>query len=180
MVYFFFLQPGRANPNSHRSTDFYKKLALDCSGQQIAVDLFVLQNQHCDLATISGISKFSGGQVQIFPGFHATQNPSVAERFDRALRRWGDNWLLSVYVYKTISIQIFNKKDWVWGRDEDTMHSGNESSHVPWPLLCQIHGSSEFTKRQSWFRIRNAGGHWGGFEGLPRSQFPGGIAVHQQ
>merc|ERR1719422_1243735 len=34
------------------STDFYKKLALDCSGQQIAVDLFVLQNQHCDLATI--------------------------------------------------------------------------------------------------------------------------------
>lgn len=45
------------------STDFYKKLALDCSGQQIAVDLFVLQNQHCDLATISGIAKFSGGQV---------------------------------------------------------------------------------------------------------------------
>ena len=69
------------------STDFYKKLALDCSGQQIAVDLFVLQNQHCDLATISGISKFSGGQVQVFPGFHATHNPAVAERFDRALRR---------------------------------------------------------------------------------------------
>lgn len=70
------------------STDFYKKLALDCSGQQIAVDLFVLQNQHCDLATISGISKFSGGQVQTFAGFHSTQNPSVAERFDRALRRY--------------------------------------------------------------------------------------------
>jgi len=70
------------------STDFYKKLALDCSGQQIAVDLFVLQNQHCDLATISGISKFSGGQVQVFPGYHTTQNPPVAERFDRALRRY--------------------------------------------------------------------------------------------
>ena len=64
-----------------------KKLALDCSGQQIAVDLFVLQNQHCDLATISGIAKFSGGQVQVFPGFHATHNHSVAERFDRAVRR---------------------------------------------------------------------------------------------
>jgi len=70
------------------STDFYKKLALDCSGQQIAVDLFVLHNQHCDLATISGISKFSGGQVQTFAGFHSTHNPSVAERFDRALRRY--------------------------------------------------------------------------------------------
>jgi len=70
------------------STDFYKKLALDCSGQQIAVDLFVLQNQHCDLATISGISKFSGGQVQVFPGYHTTQSPATAERFDRALRRY--------------------------------------------------------------------------------------------
>ena len=69
------------------STDFYKKLALDCSGQQIAVDLFVLMNQHCDLATISGIAKFSGGQVQTFDKFHSTHNPSVAERFDRALRR---------------------------------------------------------------------------------------------
>jgi len=70
------------------STDFYKKLALDCSGQQIAVDLFVLQNQHCDLATVSGISKFSGGQVQVFPGYHTAHNPPVAERFDRALRRY--------------------------------------------------------------------------------------------
>merc|ERR1719309_1676087 len=70
------------------STDFYKKLALDCSGQQIAVDLFVLQNQHCDLATISGISKFSGGQVQVFSGYHTAHNPPVAERFDRALRRY--------------------------------------------------------------------------------------------
>ena len=79
------------------STDFYKRLALECSGQQIAVDLFVIArwvnkhseatarkiwqkcpiilgkfqfnnenllfSQHCDLATLSGISKFSGGQV---------------------------------------------------------------------------------------------------------------------
>jgi protein transport protein SEC24 len=52
------------------------------------VDLFVLQNQHCDLATISGISKFSGGQVQVFPGYHTAHNPPVAERFDRALRRF--------------------------------------------------------------------------------------------
>ena len=36
------------------STDFYKKLALDCSAQQIAVDLFVFSNksQSLDLATI--------------------------------------------------------------------------------------------------------------------------------
>lgn len=34
------------------ATDFYKKLALDCSGQQVAVDLFLLSAQYCDLASL--------------------------------------------------------------------------------------------------------------------------------
>lgn len=34
------------------ATDFYKKLALDCSGQQVAVDLFMLSSQYCDLASL--------------------------------------------------------------------------------------------------------------------------------
>ena len=34
------------------STDFYKKLALDCSGQQVAVDLFLLSGQYADLASL--------------------------------------------------------------------------------------------------------------------------------
>ena len=52
------------------ATDFYKKLALDCSGQQVAMDLWTLGSSYVDLATLSGISKFSGGQVQHFPGYH--------------------------------------------------------------------------------------------------------------
>lgn len=38
------------------ATDFYKKLALDCSGQQIGVDLFLLSSQYADLASL-GIYK---------------------------------------------------------------------------------------------------------------------------
>uniref|UniRef100_A0A8C2FQ44 SEC24 homolog B, COPII coat complex component n=1 Tax=Cyprinus carpio TaxID=7962 RepID=A0A8C2FQ44_CYPCA len=34
------------------ATDFYKKLALDCSGQQIGVDLFLLSSQYSDLASL--------------------------------------------------------------------------------------------------------------------------------
>jgi len=70
------------------TTDFYKKLALECSGQQVAVDCFVLNNQHVDLATFSGISKFSGGQVETFPGYHNHLNMAQAEKFDRSLRRY--------------------------------------------------------------------------------------------
>ena len=34
------------------STDFYKKIALECSSQQIAMDLFVCTSQYVDLVTI--------------------------------------------------------------------------------------------------------------------------------
>lgn len=34
-------------------TDFYKRLSLDCSTQQISVDLFLVNAQYADLATIS-------------------------------------------------------------------------------------------------------------------------------
>lgn len=40
------------------ATDFYKRLALDCSGQQIAVDLFLLNSQYSDLATLCEFSLY--------------------------------------------------------------------------------------------------------------------------
>lgn len=53
--------PHRENPNDRSAkdvqhlgpaTDFYKRLALECSGQQIAVDIFLLNSQYSDLATL--------------------------------------------------------------------------------------------------------------------------------
>lgn len=51
----------RENPNERSgkdvhhlgpATDFYKRHALECSGQQIAVDLFLLNSQYSDLSTL--------------------------------------------------------------------------------------------------------------------------------
>ncbi|XP_050300030.1 protein transport protein Sec24A [Anthonomus grandis grandis] len=67
--------------------DFYKRLALECSGQQIAVDLFVLNSQYVDMATISGISRFSGGSVHQFPLFKSTR-PLLVDQFQKDLRRY--------------------------------------------------------------------------------------------
>ena len=50
-------------PLLNPATDFYKKLALECSEHQIAVDLFSLSPSYSDLATVSQISKISGGSV---------------------------------------------------------------------------------------------------------------------
>lgn len=59
--YKFCFRSYRENPNERSAkeiqnlgpaTDFYKRLALECSGQQIAVDVFLLNSQYSDLATI--------------------------------------------------------------------------------------------------------------------------------
>lgn len=39
-------------PHLGPATDYYKRLALECSGQQISVDLFILNSQYCDVATL--------------------------------------------------------------------------------------------------------------------------------
>ncbi|KAK6044035.1 Sec23/Sec24 beta-sandwich domain protein, partial [Cooperia oncophora] len=51
-------------------TDFYKCLALECTGHQVALDLFLLNSQYADLATLSEMSKFSTGCVYHFPNYH--------------------------------------------------------------------------------------------------------------
>lgn len=39
------------------ATDFYKTLALECSGNQVAVDLFLLAGQYADLASLGGFGR---------------------------------------------------------------------------------------------------------------------------
>ena len=38
------------------ATDFYKKLALDCSAHQVCVDTFFMNSQYVDYATIGELS----------------------------------------------------------------------------------------------------------------------------
>jgi protein transport protein SEC24 len=55
---------------------------------QVAVDLFAMGSQYQDLATLSGVSKFSAGQIQHFAGYHVVHNPAVAAKFESGLRRY--------------------------------------------------------------------------------------------
>ena len=43
---------GKDVPNLNPATDFYKKFALDCSGKQVAIDLFLLGGQYMDIASL--------------------------------------------------------------------------------------------------------------------------------
>ncbi|XP_065844690.1 protein transport protein Sec24A-like [Oscarella lobularis] len=69
-------------------TDFYKQLALECSSQQIAVDIFLLSSAYADLATTSCVSKFSSGCVYYYRNFHVANNPSIAKKFKVDFKRY--------------------------------------------------------------------------------------------
>merc|ERR1712223_381685 len=104
------------------ATDFYKKLALDCSGQQVAVDPWTFGSSYVDLATLSGISKFSGGQVQHFPGYHTVHNTPIAAKFEAALRRYltrkiGFEAVMRIWCTRGLALHTFHGNFFVRSTD---------------------------------------------------------------
>ncbi|XP_045446278.1 protein transport protein Sec24A [Melitaea cinxia] len=120
----------REDPNARSSkevahlnpaTDFYKRLALDCSGAQVAVDLFLLSSQYCDLATLSGMSKFSAGTVYHIPLFRAQrpwQTEQLTKMFTRYLtRKIGFEAVMRVRCTRGLSIHTFHGNFFVRSTD---------------------------------------------------------------
>ncbi|XP_062583448.1 protein transport protein Sec24A-like isoform X2 [Saccostrea cucullata] len=116
------LRSGKNVTNLGPATDFYKKLALDCSAQQVAVDLFMLNGQYADIASISCISKYSGGCVYQYPSFHSVKNPSLMEKFEADLRRYltrkiGFEAVMRIRCTKGLSIHTFHGNFFVRSTD---------------------------------------------------------------
>ncbi|XP_045848055.1 protein transport protein Sec24B isoform X5 [Meles meles] len=126
------LLQSREDPNQRSSTkvvqhlgpatDFYKKLALDCSGQQTAVDLFLLSSQYSDLASLACVSKYSAGCVYYYPSFHYTHNPSQAEKLQKDLKRYltrkiGFEAVMRIRCTKGLSMHTFHGNFFVRSTD---------------------------------------------------------------
>ncbi|XP_064422900.1 protein transport protein Sec24A isoform X2 [Latimeria chalumnae] len=104
------------------ATDFYKKLALDCSGQQIAVDLFLLSGQYSDLASLAGISRYSAGCIYYYPSYHQQHNPVQVEKFQKELKRYltrkiGFEAVMRIRCTKGLSIHTFHGNFFVRSTD---------------------------------------------------------------
>ena len=48
---------------------FFKKMAAECSRQQICVDIFATASPYGDLASLSTLCRYTGGQLYHYPGF---------------------------------------------------------------------------------------------------------------
>ncbi|XP_037125072.1 protein transport protein Sec24A isoform X1 [Syngnathus acus] len=126
------LLQSREDPNQRASakdiqhlspaTDFYKKLALDCSGQQVAVDLFLLSSQYCDLASLGCVARYSAGSIYYFPSYHHQHNPAQVERFQKDLKRYltrkiGFEAVMRIRCTKGLSIHTFHGNFFVRSTD---------------------------------------------------------------
>uniref|UniRef100_A0A4W6CK33 SEC24 homolog B, COPII coat complex component n=1 Tax=Lates calcarifer TaxID=8187 RepID=A0A4W6CK33_LATCA len=130
----------REDPNQRSSTkhlgpatDFYKKLALDCSGQQIGVDLFLLSSQYADLASLACISKYSAGSVFYYPSFHYIHNPAQLEKFQKDLERYltrkiGFEAVMRIRCTKGLSIHTFHGNFFVRSTDLLSLANVNPDS----------------------------------------------------
>ncbi|CAL1535614.1 unnamed protein product [Lymnaea stagnalis] len=104
------------------ATDFYKKLSLDCSAQQIAVDLFMLNAQYADIATLACISKFSAGCVNYYPSYHSVKNLGMVDKFDTDFRRYltrkiGFESVMRIRCTRGLSIHTFHGNFFVRSTD---------------------------------------------------------------
>ncbi|GAB6024255.1 Protein transport protein Sec24A, variant 2 [Chamberlinius hualienensis] len=116
------LRAGKEVPNLGPATDYYKKLSLSCSGQQVAVDLFLLSSQYVDIATLSGISKYSGGSCHYYPGFHYQMNCRLVEKFESDLKRYltrkiGFEAVMRIRCTKGLAIHTFHGNFFVRSTD---------------------------------------------------------------
>jgi len=108
--------------NLNPTTDFYKKLALECAGEQIAIDLFILAGQYCDLASMSGVSRYSSGSIHYFSDYHHTQNPAMVEKFTEDFKRYltrpiGFEAVMRLRCTKGMSINTFHGNFFVRSTD---------------------------------------------------------------
>uniref|UniRef100_A0A803T883 SEC24 homolog B, COPII coat complex component n=1 Tax=Anolis carolinensis TaxID=28377 RepID=A0A803T883_ANOCA len=141
----------REDPNQRSSTkhlgpatDFYKKLALDCSGQQTAVDLFLLSSQYSDLASLACMSKFSAGCIYYYPSFHHIHNPVQAEKLQKDLKRYltrkiGFEAVMRIRCTKGLSIHTFHGNFFV--RSTDLLSLANVNPDAGFAVQMSIEES---------------------------------------
>ncbi|CAG9864534.1 unnamed protein product [Phyllotreta striolata] len=115
------------------ANDFYKKMALECSAQQIAVDLFVLGDRHVDLATISGVSRFTGGQIQRHPLLDGGGGVATRGNFARSFRRYvtrkiGFEAVMRVRCNRGLSVHSFHGNFFVRSTDLLSLPNVNPDS----------------------------------------------------
>jgi len=55
-------------------TGWYKSFAIECSRSQVSVDMWLFSSAYTDVATLSGLPRYTGGQTYYYPSFNAARS----------------------------------------------------------------------------------------------------------
>jgi protein transport protein SEC24 len=55
------------------ASSFYKTFAIECSKQQVSVDMFLFSANYTDVATLGCLPRYTAGQTYLYPGFNASR-----------------------------------------------------------------------------------------------------------
>ncbi|KHJ87181.1 Sec23/Sec24 trunk domain protein [Oesophagostomum dentatum] len=126
------------------ATDFYKTLALECTGHQVALDLFLLNTQYADLATLSEIAKFSTGCVYHFPNYHCLNDTIQVKRFEKILARYltrkiGFEAVLRIRCSRGLSLSTFYGNFFVRSTDLLALANVNPDSAIAVQVWAGYH-----------------------------------------
>lgn len=66
------------------ANSFYKSFAVECNKSQVTVDMFLFSSGYQDVASLSNLPRFTGGQTYFYPGWTA-QRPEDAVKFAHEL-----------------------------------------------------------------------------------------------
>ncbi|KAI4597851.1 COPII subunit [Pestalotiopsis sp. 9143b] len=64
------------------ANSFYKSFAVECSKNQVSIDMFLFSSQYQDVASLSNLPRYTGGQTWFYPGWNAGR-PEDAIKFAR-------------------------------------------------------------------------------------------------
>ena len=58
---------------------FYKSFAVECSKHQVSVDMFLFSSNYQDVATLSCLPRYTGGQTFYYPGWSASRSEDAVK-----------------------------------------------------------------------------------------------------
>lgn len=67
---------GTSKENSllQTASSFYKSFAVECSKNQVSIDMFLFSAQYQDVASLSNLPRYTGGQTYFYPGWSAARS----------------------------------------------------------------------------------------------------------
>ena len=67
------LGTGKEGSLLQTGNSFYKSFAVECSKNQVSIDMFLFSSSYQDVASLSNLPRYTGGQTYFYPGWNAAR-----------------------------------------------------------------------------------------------------------